>query len=574
MQIRKLQNSKNPICQKTFFLLTLLYILLFCLAMFTSSVEGIPSFSNVKVAQDSDTKLVNIAYDVEDVDVGPLEIKIYISEDGGKTFGVHAKTVTGDVGRGIPQGKGKSIIWNAKQDIGTVYSTNYRVKITAKNPQAKLPETIIAKDGAKMVLVPTGTFLMGSSEEVGDPDEHPQHTVSLDAYYIDQFEVTNAKYAKFMNDTGHPPPKMWGQPYFNKPNLPVVGITWFDAQAYCKWAEKRLPTEAEWEKAARGTDGRIFPWGNDSDQKKANVEMSVGHLTDVGSYPAGASSYGVYDMAGNVAEWVTDWYDTNYYLESPNENPPGPEMGQYRILRGGSWLDTWWSACSANRGETIVTPKTWRIDVGFRCVMDAGVASALSHTFSLDTREEAIATLVGHNDEVDSLAFNPEGSLLVSGGNWDENGIRLWDVKTWKTIRTFPNPQPVYSVKFSPDGMKIASASFDHTVKLWDVITGNLIWTYTDNQLNHQINGVDFSPDGRFIAVAGWDNTARLLDTSNGKEVKRFSMPTRPVHSVKFHPNGRLLSTVSDGGNIVVWDIITGEQIKTFGPGTTSITDF
>ncbi len=569
MHIRRLQNAINKM--ETAFPFTLLYILTFCFAMLTTPAGAIPSLSNVKAEQDADTKLVNITYDVEDVDAGPLEIKVYISENNGETFGIQAQSVSGDVGRGIPQGKGKNIVWDATQDVGTIYGTTYLVKITAKNPQATLPETITAKDSAEMVLAPTGSFLMGSTEGTGNQDEHPQHSVSLDAYYIDQFEVTNAQYAEFMNATGHPAPRMWGQPQFDKPNLPVVGITWFDAQAYSKWAKKRLPTEAEWEKAARGTDGRIFPWGNDSDTEKANVEMSIGRLTDVGSYPAGVSPYGVHDMAGNVFEWVADWYDANYYLDSPDENPPGPETGQYRILRGGSWLDTWWGARCANRGDTVVSPDTWRIDVGFRCVMDAGVVDVLSKTFSLDTREEAIATLVGHTEMVDSLAFNPESNLLVSGGNWDANGIRLWDVKTWKTIRTFPNDHPVYSVKFSPDGMKIASASFDHTVKLWDVITGNLIWKYTDT---NQLNWVDFSSDGKLIAVAAYDNTARLLDASNGKEVKRFSMPTSIVLSVEFHPSGRLLSSVSKGGNIVVWDIITEEKIKTFGPGTATTTDF
>ena len=168
MYIQKLQNSISRIYPKPSFLFTLLYILAFCFAMFIPPAGAIPSLSNVKAEQDPDTKFVNITYDVEDVDAGPLEITVYTSKDGGKSFGIHAKSVKGDVGRGIPQGKGKKIVWNASQDVGTIYSTNYLLKITAKNPQAKFPETITAKDSAKMVLVPAGSFLMGSSEEFGN----------------------------------------------------------------------------------------------------------------------------------------------------------------------------------------------------------------------------------------------------------------------------------------------------------------------------------------------------------------------------------------------------------------------
>ena len=180
------------------------------------------------------------------------------------------------------------------------------------------------------------------------------------------------------------------------------------------------------------------------------------------------------------------------------------------------------------------------------CFIGQVKAEYLQALEQIATEEEAITTLIGHTDEVDSLAFSPDGTLLVSGGNWDSNGIRLWDVKTWKMIRTFPSSQPIMDITFSPDGKNIASASYDHTVKLWDVITGNLIWTYTHT---NQVHGVDFSPDGGFVAVAP---TSGLLDTSNGNEVKRLTMPERSITSVDFHPDGRLLSTTWDNKDIAM----------------------
>jgi iron(II)-dependent oxidoreductase len=202
---------------------------------------------------------------------------------------------------------------------------------------------IIGKDGAEMILIPAGAFIMGSPEGEGDDDEHPQHTVFLDAFYIDKYEVTNFQYKQFMDATGHGAPDYWNNENYNQPNQPVVGVTWHDAIAYAKWAGKRLPTEAEWEKAARGTDGRIYPWGNEWDSSKCNSGVGgdgYQYTAPVGSFPAGASPYGVMDMSGNVWEWCADWSDRNYYSRSPQQNPKGPDSGSERVLRGGSWFNT------------------------------------------------------------------------------------------------------------------------------------------------------------------------------------------------------------------------------------------
>ncbi|MEP6935016.1 MAG: SUMF1/EgtB/PvdO family nonheme iron enzyme, partial [Nitrospirota bacterium] len=161
-----------------------------------------------------------------------------------------------------------------------------------------------------MVLVPKGEFTMGSNEH----SDEAKHQVVLDAYLIDKFEASNARYKEFMKASRHPAPAYWDDPRLTKPNQPVVGVSWTDASAFCTWEGKRLPTEAEWERAAKGPQGdNHYPWGHTLDQKKANYGQNIGRTTPVDSYPEGVSGFGVYNMAGNVFEWVEDWYDLKYY---------------------------------------------------------------------------------------------------------------------------------------------------------------------------------------------------------------------------------------------------------------------
>lgn len=234
--------------------------------------------------------------------------------------------------------------------------------------------TVVGNDGRTMVEIPEGPFTMGNDQ--GDPDEGPAHPAYLSTYYIDVKEVTQAEYDRFANMTKRGEPVV---PVFEEdiskvtgPDLPVVGVSWNDAFAYCRWAGKRLPTEAEWEKAARGSAKRRYPWGDDFGFGRANVggpEDGYPYLAPPGSFDSGRSPYGVYDMTGNAAEWVSDTYDEHYYRETPYRDPPGPkEQGEVKVIRGGSWRDSQIGARVTKRFQA----KMWRTDVtvGIRCAMD------------------------------------------------------------------------------------------------------------------------------------------------------------------------------------------------------------
>jgi len=203
-------------------------------------------------------------------------------------------------------------------------------------------------------------------ENSGRKSNQPQRRVYLDNYKIQVTEVTRGDFAVFIVATGYQTPG-WipGLPEDND-QLPVVGVLWEDADAYCRWIGMRLPTEAEWEKAARGTDGRRFPWGDEWDQSKSNtVESSLGRIQPVGSYPGGASPYGILDMAGNAAEWVSDYFDPVSYTYSPDHNPTGPANIMDHVLRGGSFAGTNDYAATYFRDSSHSVRPNDR--VGFRC---------------------------------------------------------------------------------------------------------------------------------------------------------------------------------------------------------------
>lgn len=248
-----------------------------------------------------------------------------------------------------------------------------------------MPPEIIGKDQAPMVLIPKGPFPMGVPKDARDGgiDERPNHEVYLDTYYIDKYEVTNGRYLEFIRVTGHRPPhhpsdpskSLWQGHVMPESvvDLPVINVDWYDAKAYCEWAGKRLPTEAEWEKAAKGTEDRRFPWGDvEPTHKHLNfnqVWQGEKTLVPVGIYEKGKSPYGLYDVAGNVWEWVDDWYDSQYYENSPRENPQGPKTGTHKVLRSSGWqVET-----PMARIFTRVRNATLNRDhsTGFRCAKNA-----------------------------------------------------------------------------------------------------------------------------------------------------------------------------------------------------------
>ena len=259
------------------------------------------------------------------------------------------------------------------------------------------------------LLVSAGTFSMGDHFDEGNSDEIPVHDVYLDAYYIGKFKITNGEYQKFIEDGGYTRSEYWlhggfgeygSEPTFWREEMhrgggipgnqdyPVVGVSWFEAMAYCQWLSNktvqvyRLPTEAEWEKAARGTGKLRYGWGSELDKHSANYdygqprgEMS---LTLVGYYDGTeldgtrtlnrASPYGAYDMIGNVTEWCADWYDANYYRNSPKGNPRGPETGVSRVLRSGGYVDSAYYQRASSRHKRGAHMKNYK--TGFRCVRE------------------------------------------------------------------------------------------------------------------------------------------------------------------------------------------------------------
>lgn len=239
-------------------------------------------------------------------------------------------------------------------------------------PTPPLPAEITGKDGTPMVLIPAGEFSMGSDK--GDDDEQPIHRVFIDSFYIDKFEVTNGRFAKFVEAVQIEPP--WG---FKDKETPVVHIdqpvrwvNWMDAMGYCLWAGKRLPTEAEWEKAARGTDGRLYPWGNDAPTPAHAVfglKEGADTVSAIGNRDKGKSPYGVHDMAGNLYEWTIDWYDEQFYSKNPAINPRGPAEGTAKVQRGGSYTNAPYRLRSTFR--TKGDPTEHDPNVGFRCAQDA-----------------------------------------------------------------------------------------------------------------------------------------------------------------------------------------------------------
>ncbi|MGB0911595.1 MAG: formylglycine-generating enzyme family protein [Nitrospirales bacterium] len=245
-----------------------------------------------------------------------------------------------------------------------------------------------------MILIPAGEFKMGDNE--GRRNERPDHVVWLDDYFINRFEVTMSEYQKFLDEhLKLEPPPLWddGMAFGEGADRPAVGVTWEAANKYCRWAGRRLPTEAEWEKAARGTDGRRYPWGHmqpfvDIARYNHGITGWVSYTLTLASVRSGVkgmsirhglktggkSPYGLYHMSGNAAEWVADWYGRYYYEDSPKKNPQGPESGDRKVLRGGSWEDEPRRIRVTVRAKA--EPEFSDLTIGFRCAKDKGASEA------------------------------------------------------------------------------------------------------------------------------------------------------------------------------------------------------
>ena len=254
----------------------------------------------------------------------------------------------------------------------------------AKDAETLAP-TLTGNDGAPMALIPEGPFPMGVPKGArdGGVDERPNHEVFVDSFYMDIYEVTNGRYLKFVTETNHRIPQhptdpsrgLWKGNMMPESvtDLPVINVDWFDAETYCRWAGKRLPTEAEWEKAAKGPNDWRFAWGD--------VEPTIEHanfnqlawrgeatLVQVGIYEKGKSPYGIYDVAGNVWEWVSDWYQADYYQHSPTRNPQGPETGKYKAVRSSGWQGETPQMRVFTRIKSLPTDRN--NSTGFRCALD------------------------------------------------------------------------------------------------------------------------------------------------------------------------------------------------------------
>lgn len=283
---------------------------------------------------------------------------------------------------GMITGTGNMVTWIAPATAG-YYIIIVDVSNGELNAQDVVRITVVQR---QMILVPAGEFQMGSND--GRDDEKPVHTVYVDAFYMDVYEVTNAQYQKFVEATGHWPPTHWYDPKFNAPEQPVVRMGWDDAVAYAEWAGKRLPTEAEWEYAARGgLIGKKYPWGDeafdaggihranhgfDGNDPGDDAVDGYGYTAPVGSFAP--NGYGLYDMAGNVWEWCADWYGSDYYSSSPADNPTGPSSGTERVFRGGSWSYHPGLLRVAFRG--YAEPHSRYSDYGFRCVSSVRIEIA------------------------------------------------------------------------------------------------------------------------------------------------------------------------------------------------------
>jgi formylglycine-generating enzyme required for sulfatase activity/tRNA A-37 threonylcarbamoyl transferase component Bud32 len=460
------------------------------------------------------------------------------------------------------------------------------------------------RDGAEMVYVPAGDFVMGNT--AGDPYEQPEHSVYLDAFWIDRYEVTNRQFREFVAETGHVTTAEeegwshvwtgynaweeraraeWRQPagpgstISDLDDHPVVAVSWYDAQAYCQWAGRRLATEAEWEKAARGRQGQLWAWGdvwicgggNFDDETQLDPETTGCHdgfarTAPVGQYEGGQSPYGAFDLSGNVSEWTADWYAPFYYATSPSSNPMGPETGIERVLRGGGWFSVQDFPASRRRAA----PPEERVEsVGFRCASSGSppiaplpspvvtpTPTSPPPTQTAIVRGSSLVRLSSDPASEYVPSYSPNGDLVVYMSNRDGPWqIYLMNADGSNAHRLTKNDADNYHPRFSPNGQQIAFAStMDGD---WDIYLMDL-----EGQILHQVTNQPgdqyyphFSPDGSTISFmsnteGAWE--VFLTDTAGSYFQNVTNHPADDGYA-SFAPDGRHLVLQSNrDGN---WEI-------------------
>ena len=498
-------------------------------------------------------------------------------------------------------------------------------------------------DDMEMVYVPAGRFLMGSSTAQIDlamslcdqyPDdygkcersrfevERPQHPVVLDGFWIDRTEVSNAQYRRCVEAGACSRSRLAGDSTYDQDDYPVAGIPWQDAADYCTWAGGRLPTEAEWEYAARGPSGTLFPWGEAFDCAGGNLwddgtgcDDGYARPAPVGSFPAGISWCGALDMAGNVWEWVGGYFG-RYRLEE-ELNPSGALSGDSRILRGGSWGYNPAFVRTAYRYP--VPASADYLAVGFRCVVElqthAPVTQTVPAVTSLPTPVPLVVVteLESHLGPVYSLAWSPDGRVLASAGYGQ---VQLWAAATYQEIRTLTGPQGfIWDLAWSPDGRMLAATGQDWTMRVWDAQSyeewpaiesewaQSLAWSPDGTQLALGVQpagvqvwdveggtflveledasgemsvptlSVAWSPDGRTLAVGQWDGILVLWDTATWTPTHRIpcsdlkyltrEITGRNVKGLAWSPDGRLLAAALQDDVVQLWDPETAELVRT-----------
>lgn len=476
-------------------------------------------------------------------------------------------------------------------------------------------------DGMQMMYVPAGEFTMGYNN--GAPEERPEHPVYLDAFWIDRTEVPNAMYAMCVAAGACQNPGSSGRT--SSQDRPVTYVSWVDAQAYCAWAGARLPTEAEWEKAARGTDGRIYPWGSIMDLTRLFRGLST-EAAAVESYRAGASPYGALNMAGNVQEFVADWYSDTYYSGSPESDPPGPPNGIGHVVRGGANASY---RASGRIGDDAVRQR-WTI--GIRCALSAArgatAATAPSESPSGVISSENAATLelvskLKVDGDVRRIAFSPNGMFVAI--LMEDESVQLWRTSDWTFLRAIQVQGRANQLLFQQDKMIVTTCSTPAcdeggAIVTWDLLaqgepdtvsmrdpvitvsqTGKAVvanFLGTASCLNHGQKGVcgkwelelqdiaagaltphsllgafspggnnldfppvQFSPNGETLVVALGDQLFAVVGADQQEERTLAQNPSRQYASLAFSSQGDLLG-VGDVGSVLLWNTSDWSQLR------------